>query len=38
MRENHSYGSVGEQGGNEPRYPEVLTKHAPLKVNNYEKI
>jgi len=23
MRENRSYGSVGERGGNEPLYPEA---------------
>ena len=26
MRESRSYGSVGERGGNEPLYPEVVNK------------
>jgi len=27
MREIRSYGSVGVRGGNEPHYPEVVSKN-----------
>ena len=33
MREIRSYGSVGERGGNEPRYPEILRMFLRKKKN-----
>jgi hypothetical protein len=32
MRESRSYGSVGERGGNESRYPEI--DNGELRIEN----